>query len=358
MNMYIGENIKRLRLAKNITQEKLAEYLNISAPAVSKWERGETLPDITMVVPLASYFGVTSDELLGFDEAAEKADIQKRLEEYFDLQRAGMVDKCPPLIIALRKEYPNDFLVAVIYMWELIGGRADNSQEILLKYADEFMPICERILNESTTTSTRTQAAHIMAKIYNARGEYEKAVACLDDIPNLYATKNQLLEQLHAKDTEEFRYLVNKNMDELLGLAFNKAGKAIWYTCETVESREAATHQLAAAIEGYINVSGYELAYSFIAWLYHEGGKVLNIEKQYDKAAEFYAAYLAYLKKLDAFISSDRSTAGVPGKVKDYNAKLHINKYKDCATWLQNTPFLEELRKTEKFQKVLEENSR
>lgn len=69
MNLYIGENIKRLRKLKNITQETLADRMHVSCAAVSKWERGETLPDISMVIPLASYFGVSTDELLGLDHA-------------------------------------------------------------------------------------------------------------------------------------------------------------------------------------------------------------------------------------------------------------------------------------------------
>ena len=65
MQLYIGENIKRLRRQKGITQETLAERMNVSTAAVSKWERNETFPDISMVIPLASYFGVSTDELLG-----------------------------------------------------------------------------------------------------------------------------------------------------------------------------------------------------------------------------------------------------------------------------------------------------
>lgn len=67
MNLYIGENIRRFRRERGITQETLAEHMNVSCPAVSKWERGETFPDITMVLPLASYFDVSTDELLGID---------------------------------------------------------------------------------------------------------------------------------------------------------------------------------------------------------------------------------------------------------------------------------------------------
>ena len=74
MKLYIGENIKRLRRQKGITQETLAERMHISTAAVSKWERGETFPDISMVIPLASYFGVSTDEILGLN-AAKNEDL-------------------------------------------------------------------------------------------------------------------------------------------------------------------------------------------------------------------------------------------------------------------------------------------
>ena len=64
MNIYISDNIKRLRKQKGITQETLAERMHVSTAAVSNWERNEALPDISMVLPLASYFGVSTDEQL------------------------------------------------------------------------------------------------------------------------------------------------------------------------------------------------------------------------------------------------------------------------------------------------------
>ena len=65
MEITIGENIKKLRLEKGITQEQLAEILNVSNAAVSKWERGGSFPDITLLFPLSDYFDVTVDELMG-----------------------------------------------------------------------------------------------------------------------------------------------------------------------------------------------------------------------------------------------------------------------------------------------------
>ena len=61
--MNIGTNIKKLRKLRGITQEQLAESIGISFQAVSKWENNIALPDITLAPVLASYFGVSMDEL-------------------------------------------------------------------------------------------------------------------------------------------------------------------------------------------------------------------------------------------------------------------------------------------------------
>ena len=51
--MTFGQNLKRLRLRNNLTQEKVADALQISRQSISKWERDITLPVITFIVPLS-----------------------------------------------------------------------------------------------------------------------------------------------------------------------------------------------------------------------------------------------------------------------------------------------------------------
>jgi len=74
MEITIGENIKRLRREVGMTQEQLAEKLNITNAAVSKWERGDSFPDITMLFPIADYFGISVDELMGHTERGTLSD--------------------------------------------------------------------------------------------------------------------------------------------------------------------------------------------------------------------------------------------------------------------------------------------
>ncbi|MBP5726763.1 MAG: helix-turn-helix transcriptional regulator [Clostridia bacterium] len=86
MDLNIGSVIKRLRSEHSVTQEELAEYLGISFQAVSKWENGATMPDITLLPRLAAFFGVRIDELFSVDheDELERIDLMLRREEMTD----------------------------------------------------------------------------------------------------------------------------------------------------------------------------------------------------------------------------------------------------------------------------------
>ncbi len=78
----IGSFIAALRKANGMTQRNLAEMLNVSDKTVSRWERDESAPDLSLIPVIAEIFGVTSDELLRGErklqnDATEKTDIKK-----------------------------------------------------------------------------------------------------------------------------------------------------------------------------------------------------------------------------------------------------------------------------------------
>lgn len=76
----IGNRIRELRLTRNLTQEALANKLYISPQAVSKWEQGITVPDTSLLVPLADLLGVTVDFLLRDSSRTPSLDILPLLE--------------------------------------------------------------------------------------------------------------------------------------------------------------------------------------------------------------------------------------------------------------------------------------
>lgn len=78
----IGLFLKMLRNEKGLTQEQLAEKLNVSNRSVSRWETGSTLPDISLIIELADYYEVDIKELV---EGERKSEIMnKELTETFD----------------------------------------------------------------------------------------------------------------------------------------------------------------------------------------------------------------------------------------------------------------------------------
>ena len=68
----LGERIKELRQRDGRTQETLANALGVTAQAVSRWEKGICYPDMGMIPSIANYFGVSIDELFGYDNERSK----------------------------------------------------------------------------------------------------------------------------------------------------------------------------------------------------------------------------------------------------------------------------------------------
>lgn len=78
IKMVIAKNIATLRTEEGITQLELAERLNYSDKAVSKWERGESIPDVTVLLEIANMFGVTLDYLVKSDHHKELRKLRNR----------------------------------------------------------------------------------------------------------------------------------------------------------------------------------------------------------------------------------------------------------------------------------------
>lgn len=229
MKILIGENIKQLRKANNITQEQLAEALNITCAAVSKWERGDTYPDITLLQPLAYFFGVTLDELMGYQASKIQKDIDELIARYTELYRTDC-EAARDLIVKAHAEYPNDYQIMHCYMWNLAGDYADNDTENLLSHKAEFLEICERILEGCKDNYIRRDALNMQAKLLWAEGKTEDALAIYQqNLPNWYGTAGQKSEQLFPKDTPEFLYHARKNLYELADFASDKMVKVIYY---------------------------------------------------------------------------------------------------------------------------------
>ena len=290
MEMTIGANIKRLRTAKNITQEQLSVAMNVTCAAVSKWERGETYPDITLLQPLSYFFEVTLDELMGYDQKKVQADIDKTIALY---RKHWKDSKGREIIVRAYHDYPNDYWVMHYYMWNIGGDMADNDPAVLLEHKDEFLSICGKILDGCTEDTLRLGAWNMRAKILHAEGKTDEALRIYQTkFADWYTTSGQKTEQLFAKVTDEYYFHVRKNMYELGDFAADKLGRTVFFDPALSMSEKAER----AILYGDLMLNAYRetkeafflmLAESFLGRiendLYYRGGTDEQIIAVMDK---------------------------------------------------------------------------
>lgn len=105
--MNIGSQIKALRIRKGVTQEAVAQHFNITAQAVSKWECGQSVPDIGMLPGLSAYFGVTIDELFALSDETRIERIQNMIWDVRFLNPADVENERQFLLEKARREPKN-----------------------------------------------------------------------------------------------------------------------------------------------------------------------------------------------------------------------------------------------------------
>ena len=196
MNINIGENIKNLRKRKNITQEELAEHLGISFQSISKWERGEGLPDITILPELADFFNTSIDELIGSDKMPNGGyfyDVFKQAHEY---ALNGNYDAAVELLRDVLKKYPNNFeLTSKLASVLLLSGDSGALEESKI-FAQKAVALCERKLDSHIGEKARANARATLCFLYDNIGEHQKAVDLARNLPHIWESREILWGEL------------------------------------------------------------------------------------------------------------------------------------------------------------------
>lgn len=189
MKLNIGENIKRLRRQKDMTQEDFAELLGVSCQSVSRWETGTCYPDMELLPTISDIFQVTADSLLGINEAVEKAHVAQYLERYGEAISQG---KIYDAIAAARQgvsEYPNNYVLLNKLMEALfISGDDDGNipewKENKEKYDPEITALGERIIAYCPDQDIRLEATWRLAFNHCEMGRKDLGRKIFEKLPN------------------------------------------------------------------------------------------------------------------------------------------------------------------------------
>lgn len=178
MKLSIGNKIKTLRRERGITQEQLAESIGISFQAVSKWENDISLPDITLVPALASYFNISIDELFGFNlkEICEKTDEICREAYKF---RETDPDKSRKILEEGLQKYPDSDILL-------------NNLLYVMNYTknpDETISTAGKLAEQTDDPAIKYDALRFLAYAYHAKGDNGSALAAIEQLPEIYFTK-------------------------------------------------------------------------------------------------------------------------------------------------------------------------
>ncbi len=209
--IFLPENLKKYRILKNLTQEDVAGYLGITAQSVSKWERGETYPDITFLPALANIFETSVDLLIGMDtiRAEEtRLNIHKKAIEY---QRNGEYD--------LAEKTYRDALLIYPNKPGMILGLA--STLALKGNTNEAIELMERGLPISVNDRQKSMIKATLCFLYLKVGRVDKANQLASELPHIRESR-EIIQPLIQQELNE------EEIDENIKLILLGDGKEIW----------------------------------------------------------------------------------------------------------------------------------
>ena len=194
MKLMIGENLRRLRREKDITQEQLAEVLGVSDQSVSRWENDACYPDMELLPTMAKFFETSVDKLLGVDERIEAEKVEEYLSRFQTAINRGDVDACIRIAREGVEEYPNNYVLLNKLMYALFvagddDGNIPNWEENRNQYDAEITSLGERIMKYCPDQNIRLEATGRLAFNHCEMGRKKMGRAIYETLPSMECCK-------------------------------------------------------------------------------------------------------------------------------------------------------------------------
>lgn len=185
MPVNLGDKIRQLRKGKGISQEVLAQYLGVSFQAVSKWETGTTLPDVTLIPAIASFFGVSTDELFDYNRLEAERRVREICQQAYACRQRDPVQSEQILWEGLKK-YPGNDVILNNLLYTMAA----------LERGEEMVTICKTLIEGTHDDEVKYDALRILAQTYHDMGQQDLVAPTLEQIPELYFTKLECMALL------------------------------------------------------------------------------------------------------------------------------------------------------------------
>ncbi len=312
----IGQKIKELRRKNDMTQEKLADFLGVTYQSVSKWETGITMPDLSLIVPLARLLHVSTDELLGM-ASAEKDERKAYFDaEYFEFWKK---DHEKDLEIARRavEEYPGDYRYLhwlasdefyVGYSVDNIG--TDTEKELLSNAVKHY----EIVLENCMDTDLRNHAIAGLVYIYVALhkpDEAKKYAEMYPEAPEFY------------RDVLLVYCLQGEERDQLIKKRIKKAMQMLVGALSDSDAEIEAMDAEETMIKAIISDGNYQHFNISLSMIYESRAKIAMENGDVDEAERALLTALHHAKEYDKMREEGVETYTCPilcGYVEDHKA--------------------------------------
>lgn len=209
MKIDIGSNLKRLRLAKDLTQEQVGEAFGVSPQAVSRWENNTAYPDITLLPGLAIFYNTTVDAIVGMDEIKRDEALSAIHTEINRLVAGGQTAEAVALIRDSLRLYPNDSGL-MMSLGETLAHRTDDPAAL-----EEAILIDERVLqNTDVSMKARSTTSANLLFLYLRTGREEKAKTLVKSLPHIWESREILMPETYDGEAyiEQLRASVLKTL--------------------------------------------------------------------------------------------------------------------------------------------------
>lgn len=171
--MQIGQVIRKYRKSKDMTQEEMANRLGVTAPAVNKWENGNSMPDITLLAPIARLLGITLDTLLTFQGDLTEQEVNELIKILGEKLKTENFEEIFQWARKQMEQYPNcEHLL--LYMTVVLSGACIEKGIEDKRYEEYLLAVSERLLGSGEEV-VRTSAADALYGHYIRLEQYEKA---------------------------------------------------------------------------------------------------------------------------------------------------------------------------------------